>query len=239
MKDLLTSLYSSSISAFLTLCAVHPLDVYKNSIQLKEKQTAKNLYRGFSSSLCRELTYTTLRIGLYKPSKTFFNVGDHSSLLNKFFVGSFTGTIATIVSNPFDICKIRAMSNIYYSNSQNVLYVLKDIIKIGGISALYKGLAVNCLRASILNGVKLSTYDYNKTLLNNDFLAACLTGLYVSIVITPFDYVRTQTMISNGSIINIDMRRLYSGFFPLWMRFAPSSVLQLLIYDKLMELHKK
>lgn len=239
MKDLITSLYSSSISALLTLCAVHPLDVYKNSIQLKETQTLKNLYRGFSSSLCRELTYTTLRIGLYSPSKKFFNVGEHSSLMDKFFVGSFTGTVATIISNPFDICKIRAMSNTFYKEPKNVLFVLSDIIKNGGIYSLYKGLSINCLRSSILNGVKLSTYDYNKKLLKNDFLAAFLTGLYVSVVITPFDYVRTQTMISSNSIINIDMRRLYSGFFPLWMRFAPSSVLQLLIYDKMMSLHKK
>lgn len=231
MKDLVTSLISSSVSAVLALTVVHPIDIYKNSIQLSEKRNKLIQYRGFSSSLCRELTYTTLRIGLYYPFKRIFNVGD--KILDNFFVGSFTGIIATIVSNPFDICKIRAMSNTYYTEPKSVIFIMKDIIKTTGVLSLYRGIYINSIRASISNGVKFSTYDYNKKLMNSEILGACLTGVYLSLVITPFDYIRTQIMISNNKIIHIDITKIYSGFTMIMLRFTPSSIIQMILYEKL------
>jgi len=69
----------------------------------------------------------------------------------------------------------------------------------------------------------------------------------MSLTATPFDMVRTRIMnqpkdriLYNGMldcfskiISNEGLLALYKGFFPVWGRFAPTTTLQLVIFEQL------
>jgi solute carrier family 25 protein 34/35 len=69
----------------------------------------------------------------------------------------------------------------------------------------------------------------------------------MSITVMPFDMIRTKLMsqpidqkIYNGffDCVKKVIRQngpmaLYTGFIPIWMRFAPATTLQLVIFDQL------
>merc|ERR1712150_100653 len=131
-----------------------------------------------------------------------------------------------------------------------------DIYKNQGFKGLYNGFSVNCSRACVLNGTKLGCYDQIKyTIMNTgikdgiplQFMSAFCAGFFMACTVNPFDMVRTRVMnqpvdnkIYNGMIdafrkimISEGPTAFYKGFIPVWGRFAPLTVCQLLIWERL------
>merc|ERR1712110_305281 len=67
------------------------------------------LYRGIGASLCREMSYSGIRMGLYEPTKQMLGGTDpkHTPLLLKITSGAITGTVGSVLANPFDLVKVR------------------------------------------------------------------------------------------------------------------------------------
>jgi len=133
----------------------------------------------------------------------------------------------------------------------------KELYSHQGIKAFYRGIEANILRAMVLNGTKMACYDSIKIQIRNtgivpkglptDFTAAFAAGFFMAVTVTPFDMIRTQLMnqpanakLYNGFVdctIKIITHKgpigLYAGFFPIWGRFAPTTTLQLVIFEQL------
>lgn len=135
--------------------------------------------------------------------------------------------------------------------------LITDIYQTNGLKGFYKGLSANLMRACVLNGTKMACYDQIKesivklNIVKNDlvvqFVSAFFSGFCMSITVTPFDMIRTKLMsqpidqkIYNGFYDCVKKivkqngpMSLYTGFIPIWMRFAPATTLQLVIFDQL------
>ncbi len=257
LSDLTKNLISACTGALLTVQVTHPIDFYKTQLQFGTKSNSfTSIYRtyglgglwtGLKPAMLRESTYTTARIGLYEPVKKFFNIKPETNFGLKFMAGSASGLIGSIIGNPFDVMKIQSMKNPKTPFKQ----IAQDVYT---NSLMSHGLQANLLRACVLNGTKMSCYDQiknwigSKKLFTSDlpiqFAASFCAGFCMACTVTPFDMIRTKLMSQAGTtksnfvscvndiIKELGWTGLYAGFVPVWLRFAPSTCLQLVIYEQ-------
>lgn len=126
-----------------------------------------------------------------------------------------------------------------------------------GMSGFYRGIEANVMRAMVLNGTKMGCYDQIKGMIKDSgyisnklalsFFSAFGAGFFMACTVSPFDMVRTQLMNQKmgskqyNGFIDCTMQiikksgpqGLYAGFFPIWARFAPTTTLQLVIFEQL------
>jgi hypothetical protein len=123
------------------------------------------LMRGLEPSMCRELFYSSLRIGLYEPiRKAMTHTGDdpaETSPLVKYFASLLSGALGSALANPFDLIKTRMQSILphQFSPYEHTWHALHSIYQTQGISGLYKGWEVTSARAAVLTSAQLGTYD--------------------------------------------------------------------------------
>ena len=84
----------------------------------------KGFYRGLSANVCRQMTYSTIRVWIYndvkKASRMIRNKiftkqmsdDDDVTIFEKFLAGGLGGSIGIVFGNPFDVYKIRMINDI-------------------------------------------------------------------------------------------------------------------------------
>jgi hypothetical protein len=109
----------------------------------------------------------------------------------------------------------------------------------------------------ILNATKMACYDTCKQLVKKSlglkdgvklqFMAAFSAGFFMTCTVSPFDIIRTRLMnqpsdakLYNGFadcfakiLANEGPLGFYKGFLPIWSRFAPTTCIQLIIFEQL------
>jgi hypothetical protein len=218
------------------------------------------LYKGVRSSLLRESTYSTLRLGLYEPFKALLGETNpkDTPFWKKMASASMSGCIGSAIANPFDLVKVIHQADEKAHGS--FLAEVKKILARDGIKGLYRGAGPTIARAMVLNGTKLSTYDEIKhTLLKIGWLkegfilqtlSSCVAGLAMTITTAPFDLVKTRIMsqgeqkIYHGvldcftkSVKKEGIFVLWKGFTPQWLRFTPFTIIQLNVWEYLRKLY--
>lgn len=213
-------------------------------------------WKGIGAAWMREASYTSLRLGLYGPIKHAMGVKSNSHFALKFAAGSLAGAIGSTVGNPFDVLKTRMMAS-EGKSPPSLGTAARTLFKQQGIAGFYRGLEANVMRAMVLNGTKMACYDQIKDLIKKSglvpaglitqFMAAFSAGFFMATTVSPFDMVRTRLMnqppdarIYKGFIdctLKIiaanGPQGLYAGFIPIWARFAPTTTLQLVIFEQL------
>lgn len=140
-----------------------------------------------------------------------------------------------------------------------MVQVGSSLMKSQGISGFYRGLEANIMRAMVLNGTKMACYDTIKgkvvasgivkdgSSLLAQFLSAMGAGFFMVCTVAPFDMIRTRLMNQPPDakiyknffdcgmkiVTNEGPQALYKGFIPIWSRFAPTTCLQLVIFERL------
>jgi len=113
------------------------------------------------------------------------------------------------------------------------------------------------MRACVLNATKMGVYDICKTQvkasgiategMSLSFMSAFVAGFFMTCTVSPFDILRTRLMnqpvdapIYNGVadcftkiLATEGPLGFYKGFMPIWGRFAPTTCLQLVIFEQL------
>jgi hypothetical protein len=216
------------------------------------------LWKGVNAAWLREASYTSLRLGLYEPIKVLFGA-DHPSapFYKKFLSGSAAGAIGSIAGNPFDVLKTKMMAS-SGKEVPSLVATAKELMAKQGIGGFYRGIDSNIARAMVLNGTKMACYDqmkstvvqvtgWSKTSLLTQFSSAVTAGFFMTCTVSPFDMVRTRLMnqpsdarIYNNAVdcmIKIATQEgpltFWRGFMPIWSRFAPTTTLQLVIFEQL------
>jgi len=217
------------------------------------------LWKGVNAAWLRESSYTSLRLGLYEPCKIAFGctTPENTTFVKKFLAGSAAGALGSIAGNPFDVIKTRMMTA-EGTTTPSFVKTAGDLFKNQGMGGFYRGIDSNIARAMVLNGTKMACYDQakgvvvsttglNKSSLLVQFLSAASAGFFMTCTVAPFDMVRTRLMnqpadakIYNnafdcfGKIITQEgPLTLWRGFIPIWSRFAPTTTLQLIIFEQL------
>ena len=250
-------------TAIISVNFTHPLDLYKTRLQagnfnlntLLKEEGVLSFWKGIKAAYMREATYTSIKLGCYSPIKTALNADD--SFFMKFISGSISGTFGVLVGNPFDVMKTISITN----TKQNISLsgTMLNMYNQQGIGGFYRGVSANIGRACVLNGTKMSCYDqikgytvkvtnWERKDIKCQALSAFFSGFFMAVTSAPFDMLRTVLMnqptdkkIYNGffdagiKLVKKDgPLALYKGFFPIWARFAPTTILQLVIFDNLL-----
>jgi len=216
------------------------------------------LWKGVNAAWLREASYTSLRLGLYEPVKVMFGADEAGApFYKKFAAGSAAGAIGSVAGNPFDVLKTKLMAS-PGREIPSLVGTAKDLLKKQGIGGFYRGIDSNIARAMVLNGTKMACYDTAKGFVVNStgwernapqttFLSAVAAGFFMTCTVSPFDMVRTRLMnqpadakIYNNAVdcmIKIAKNEgpltFWRGFMPIWSRFAPTTTLQLIIFEQL------
>lgn len=91
---------------------------YKTLPQTLQKIYAEEGLRGLltpgiNAGVIREMSYSSIRLGLYAPARTFFghifgeNDAHDTSIIVKFLAGVSTGILGSSVTNPADLVRVR------------------------------------------------------------------------------------------------------------------------------------
>jgi len=228
-------------------------DVVKTTIS---EEGAGAFYKGIGAAWMREASYTSLRLGLYEPMKGLVGADKKDAgFLSKFLAGALAGAIGSTAGNPFDVLKTRMMAN--SGENLGVGHFASEVYKSQGIMGFYKGIEANIMRAMILNATKMACYDQCKIFcrqylgtkegLQLQFMSAFTAGFFMTCTVSPFDMIRTRLMnqptdqkLYNGFVDcfgkilkNEGPLGFYKGFIPIWSRFAPTTCLQLIIFEQL------
>ena len=88
------------------------------------------LYKGLSSSLLREATYSTVRMGLYEPFKNLLRTQSdkQDSLFKKIIAGGLSGAFGAAFATPTDLIKIRLQAH-SGPHTQTAYSAFKSILK--------------------------------------------------------------------------------------------------------------
>jgi hypothetical protein len=216
------------------------------------------LWKGVNAAWLREASYTSLRLGLYEPCKVAFGctTPETTTFVKKFAAGSAAGALGSLAGNPFDVLKTKMMAT--EGAVPSITGTAKDLFKNQGIGGFYRGIDSNVARAMVLNGTKMACYDQAKGVVINatglsksslivQFLSATSAGFFMTCTVSPFDMIRTRLMnqpadarIYNNAadcfmkiVKNEGPATLWRGFIPIWSRFAPTTTIQLVIFEQL------
>mmetsp|Transcript_83952 Transcript_83952/g.102835 ORF Transcript_83952/g.102835 Transcript_83952/m.102835 type:complete len:319 (-) Transcript_83952:74-1030(-) len=223
------------------------------------------LFVGITPAIFRQLTYGTARLALYQPIRNFYddkyreyinNTKTDSPFGVKVLAGFTSGAIAICFGQPSDIIKIRFQADpTRYSSFFQAIY---KIPMTDGILGLWKGIAPNIARNSVINTAELAVYDQIKeTLLSTGYMndgsllhatVGFFAGFCAVIFGSPFDVVKTRIMQServDGQSIYRNtphafykiMRTegplaFYQGFWPNVMRIGSWATVMFLTFEQ-------
>uniref|UniRef100_A0A3Q2H0A0 Uncoupling protein 2 n=1 Tax=Equus caballus TaxID=9796 RepID=A0A3Q2H0A0_HORSE len=125
-----------------------------------------SLYNGLVAGLQRQMSFASVRIGLYDSVKQFYTKGsEHAGIGSRLLAGSTTGALAVAVAQPTDVVKVRFQAQARAGGGrryQSTVDAYKTIAREEGFRGLWKGTSPNVARNAIVNCAELVTYDLIK-----------------------------------------------------------------------------
>ncbi|EPQ31281.1 uncharacterized protein PFL1_01466 [Pseudozyma flocculosa PF-1] len=222
----------------LSACCTNPADIVKVRQQLvRDKQRnnfvrvagsmlrdegARSFFNGVTASCLRELTYSTVRFGLYETFKDLYSdllgVSEQSFAL-KALSGITSGAIGSAFACPTDLLKVRMQANRpngrppYRNTFVGFAEVFREGARapgaggsafVGGVKSLYRGVWPTTIRAAVLTSSQIGSYDQVKSMVKRaglmdeglplHFSASLVAGLFASIASAPFDTIKVRLM---------------------------------------------
>lgn len=184
-------------------------------------QGALGLYAGLSAALLRQMTYSTVRFGVYEDLKSRYaiqptpsNPKPKQSMGTLIATSSFAGLLGGIAGNPGDVLNVRMQSDAskppeLQKNYKHALNGLVRMIREEGVSSLFRGLGANSSRAVLMNASQLASYDIFKSLclyslhmsdtLTTHFCASLAAGFVATTICSPVDVVKSRIMSAAGT----------------------------------------
>ncbi|XP_073335587.1 dicarboxylate carrier UCP2-like [Pagrus major] len=220
----------------------------------------RSLYNGLVAGLQRQMSFASVRIGLYDSMKQFYTRGTESAgIVTRLMAGCTTGAMAVAVAQPTDVVKVRFQAQIRLADGgrryNSTLEAYKTIARDEGVRGLWRGCMPNITRNAIVNCAELVTYDVIKELILKydlmtdnlpcHFTAAFGAGFCTTIVASPVDVVKTRFMNSGSgqysSAINCALTMLrhegptafYKGFMPSFLRLGSWNIVMFVTYEQI------
>uniref|UniRef100_A0A8C4VN59 Uncoupling protein 2 n=1 Tax=Gopherus evgoodei TaxID=1825980 RepID=A0A8C4VN59_9SAUR len=128
-----------------------------------------SLYNGLVAGLQRQMSFASVRIGLYDSVKQFYTRGsERAGIGSRLLAGCTTGAMAVAVAQPTDVVKVRFQAQARVEGGrryQGTMDAYKTIAREEGLKGLWKGTSPNVARNAIVNCTELVTYDLIKDML--------------------------------------------------------------------------
>ncbi|CAH1996783.1 unnamed protein product [Acanthoscelides obtectus] len=183
-------LASGASARVISASVVSPLELIRTKMQsqrlnyfeigqalksLIETSGYKGLWRGIFPTLFRDVPFSAIYWTSYESIKSFCN--GHSkvpSLQISFFAGFVSGSIAAMVTTPFDVVKTHQQiefgeSKLYGNKSQRVRTtseVFRQIYRQYGIRGLFTGTVPRVVKVAPSCAIMISSFEYGKVFFN-------------------------------------------------------------------------
>ncbi|XP_064206944.1 dicarboxylate carrier SLC25A8-like [Anguilla rostrata] len=220
----------------------------------------RSLYNGLVAGLQRQMSFASVRIGLYDSMKQFYTRGsENASIVSRLMAGCTTGAMAVAIAQPTDVVKVRFQAQVRPADGvkryNGTMDAYRTIARDEGIRGLWKGCMPNITRNAIVNCAELVTYDIIKELILKydlmtdnlpcHFTAAFGAGWCTTIVASPVDVVKTRFMNSTpgqySNAINCAVTMLtkegptafYKGFMPSFLRLGSWNIVMFVSYEQI------
>uniref|UniRef100_A0A8C8MMP8 Mitochondrial uncoupling protein 2 n=1 Tax=Oncorhynchus tshawytscha TaxID=74940 RepID=A0A8C8MMP8_ONCTS len=224
--------------------AVRYRGVFGTITTMVRTEGARSLYSGLVAGLQRQMSFASVRIGLYDSMKQFYTHGsDSASIVTRLMAGCTTGAMAVMFAQPTDVVKVRFQAQVRLADGvkryNGTMDAYRTIARDEGVRGLWKGWPV--LKYTEKNVLK-SMFLYN---LPCHFTAALGAGLCTTIVASPVDVVKTRFMNSTSgqysSAINCAYTMLtkegptafYKGFVPSFLRLGSWNIVMFVSYEQI------
>ncbi|XP_062145498.1 uncharacterized protein LOC133852766 isoform X2 [Alnus glutinosa] len=233
----------------------------KLSVQVLKNEGPRSMYLGLAPALTRSVLYGGLRLGLYEPSKFVCDWAFGSTnILVKIASGAFSGGIATALTNPVEVLKVRLQMN--PNLRRGPIGELQRIVSEEGIRALWKGVGPAMARAAAMTASQLASYDESKRILIRQtsleegfplhLISSTVAGTVSTLVTAPMDMIKTRLMLQQESkgvgaykngfhcaykvLLTEGPRGLYKGGLAIFARLCPQTTITFILVEKLREL---
>ena len=151
-----------------------------------------SLWKGLIPTLWRDVPFSGIYWMSYEYYKDYFvkryinddikymnynndNIGRWKLFMASFMSGAVSGTIATLITQPFDVLKTRRQASLLGIptnkadvDKSSMMKLGRTIVKNEGYSALYLGLPARVTRVPISCAIMVSTYEVGKILLKKN-----------------------------------------------------------------------
>lgn len=199
-------------------------------------------------------------------TESYSNDKTYNNSIN-LLAGGLGGMISSIVTNPLDLIKTRAQSDLYFGKSKkkklhrSPIKLLKSVYTEEGFFSLFKGLNMNMI--GIVPSKAINFYSYSSTkhfLINNIninenqsivyLISGMVAGITTSTITNPIWVIKTRLQLNNSfkkkttieyvssMIQNEGIFSLYKGLFISYLGCFEST-LQWILYENLKKLIKK
>jgi len=177
-----------------------------------------SLYRGYLATVARELSYSSLRFGLYEPLKKLLGATDpaHTPFYKKVLAGLSAGAFAAAVASPTDLLKIKAQGETgprraFGVQLAEIAYANGATRPLAVLGNFYRGVTTTIVRAALIGATKMAVYDECKQRLrvqfrwrdavpverySLQFTASLAAGLAICLASSPATNARTMIMAS-------------------------------------------
>uniref|UniRef100_A0A3P9M2U0 Dicarboxylate carrier UCP2 n=1 Tax=Oryzias latipes TaxID=8090 RepID=A0A3P9M2U0_ORYLA len=235
--------------------------VFGTIVTIVRTEGPRSLYNGLVAGLQRQMTFASVRIGLYDSMKQLYaGSADNAGLGTRLLAGCTTGAMAVAFAQPTDVVKVRFQAQVRLLESatgkrySSTTQAYRTIVRDEGLRGLWKGALPNIIRNAIVNCSELVTYDVIKELLLKNhlmtdnmpchFTAAFSAGLCTTVVASPVDVVKTRYMNSvpgqYGGALNCAATMLikegptafYKGFMPSFLRLLSWNIVMFVSYEQ-------
>lgn len=191
-------------------------------VHIFRKQGFFGLYDGLSAALFRQLTYSTVRFGVYEDLKARFrpapsasNPRGQVSLAQLVLMSSTAGFLGGICGNPADVLNVRMQSDFAMppEKRRNYKHVLDGFVRMvreEGPGSLTRAIWPNSARALLMTSSQLASYDMFKQIMIQrfrmpdnvitHFLSSLAAGFVATTICSPVDVVKTRIMSADGRV---------------------------------------
>lgn len=226
-----------------------PKNMSGTFMQIIKSDGALGLYSGISASLLRQLTYSTVRFGIYeelknRSSRSGSRQQPSFPVLMAMAAGS--GFVGGIAGNFADVLNVRmqhdaALPPAERRNYKHAIDGMARMAREEGVTSWFRGWLPNASRAAVMTAGQLASYDIFKRLLleytpmgdtmTTHFSASFLAGLAAATATSPIDVIKTRVMSSTqshgivaliGEIYRTDgLGWMFKGWVPSFLRLGP------------------
>ncbi|NWT22338.1 S2540 protein, partial [Cardinalis cardinalis] len=180
---------AGSLSRFGSATVVSPLELIKTQMQYRRSSYKQlylrvstkvavdgwlSLWQGWASTILRDVPFSAMYWYNYEHFKKMMckEVGAHEpTFLVSFTSGAASGSIAAVVTQPFDVVKTHRQTQLWENetlkipqrDSKSTWAVMRKIVARNGITGLFAGIAPRLFKVAPACAIMISTYEYGKS----------------------------------------------------------------------------
>uniref|UniRef100_A0AAR2J766 Solute carrier family 25 member 23a n=1 Tax=Pygocentrus nattereri TaxID=42514 RepID=A0AAR2J766_PYGNA len=199
-------------------------------------------------------------IAHYWKRSVILDIGEHLTVPDEFsekerksgfvwrqlMAGAMAGSVSRTGTAPLDRLKVFLQVHGQSSDKGSVWKGLKDMVKEGGLRALWRGNGINVLKIAPETAIKFLAYEQVSGLkVQERFIAGSLAGATAQTIIYPMEVLKTRlTLRKTGQYSSVvdcarqilkkeGMQAFYKGYTPNILGIIPYAGIDLAVYETL------